>query len=101
MTADELLHDMDNVTRGGLAQKGAREKFRQQLVGDTVRHAMADGMTRKQAKAYAEALAGGRDVIGVGPDGLPSMAIGTSTAPSQPPTSSSSHSSPRIRSWGT
>mgnify|MGYP000901511175 CR=1 FL=1 len=90
MTADDLLKNLAEVKRGGLAQREAREKFQRQLASDLEDVYRNQGLGRREAKAAAEAeakkqmstlaalhepdiVAGGKDVIGVGSDGLPSM----------------------------
>jgi hypothetical protein len=96
MTANELIHNMDNVTREGTAQSEAREAFRTVLMEEELADARRlrrtdpdalGGLTPKefasrrvdQAMALLAALhepdlvAGGQDVIPKGPDGRPSM----------------------------
>ncbi len=90
MTADELIKNMDEVSRGGLAQREAREKFRKDLETRLADQYRTEGMSRADARALArtnaadqmkslaalhepDIVAGGRDVIGKDPNGLPSM----------------------------
>ncbi len=90
MSAKDLLKNLDEVKRGGLAQKQAREKFRKGLERDAYQELRKRGVPPKAAREQAaqvadsrmstlaalhepDIVAGGRDVIGVGPDGLPSM----------------------------
>lgn len=96
MTADELLHNMDTVRREGVAQTEAREQYRQRMLRDETDLAFElqatdpealqglspveyaadvvdDTMALLAALHEPDIVAGGRDVIGIGPDGLPSM----------------------------
>lgn len=89
MSARELLDNMDNVTRGGLAQREARERFRKDLFAKELRAARRQGLSLEDAMDAAnkstdskmsllaalhepDIIAGGRDVIGID-NGLPSM----------------------------
>ncbi|MBO0854443.1 MAG: hypothetical protein J2P18_11815, partial [Nocardia sp.] len=96
MTAAELIHNMDHVTRQGKAQEAARRIFRQEALG--IELARARALARRDPGAlgglspreYASRIvdermrglnalhepdihAGGQDVIGRTDDGLPSM----------------------------
>ncbi len=90
MTADELLHNLNTVKRKGLAQKEAREQYKDHLLDKYTNEYRLQGKTGREAKKLAEEraskemstlaalhepdiVAGGKDVIGVNPDGLPSM----------------------------
>jgi hypothetical protein len=96
MTAAELLHNMDTVRREGVAQTEAREQYRQRMLRDETDNAFElqatdpealqglspveyaagvvdDTMALLAALHEPDIVAGGRDVIGIGPDGLPSM----------------------------
>lgn len=96
MTADELLDNLDNVVREGSAQRQARKIFAEAKYADNLEDARIlarenpsalRGLTPEQyAKQQTDDLmdglsalhepdivAGGKDVIGVGDDGLPSM----------------------------
>ncbi len=90
MTPNQLLDNLDNVSRGGLAQKQAREAIRKSLYNTEFAEALAkhgdptramqeataavdDTMSMLAALHEPDLVAGGLDQIGIGPDGLPSM----------------------------
>lgn len=90
MTPNELLDNLDSVKRGGYAQQEAREKYEARLykrmleeetkpgVSKETAEAIAGSRTRNSMKSLAalhepDIVAGGKDVIGIAEDGLPSM----------------------------
>ncbi|MCB9441579.1 MAG: hypothetical protein H6523_15185 [Mycolicibacterium sp.] len=96
LTANEWLHNIATVERDGIAQETARKEFRAKLEQDELERALeleethpellngltpeeyaqqraGERMSKLAALHEPDIVAGGRDEIGVGPDGLPSM----------------------------